>query len=382
MRPPLEELFESSLELIPSENALRPLPPARGMILFADSDNVPIQLLTASNIRRTAQARLADPKTEEPLRKADLRPIASCAFFTPVSCDFHATWLYNRLTRLLFPQKADLLIALPPAHCVRLDPEEQWAAFSPSDHPGSDSSAVYYGPFPSRKAAVFFARCFNDLFGLCRNRPLALSGRGEQCSYYQMGLCPGPCLSPGDKEPYRRTVGRALQDASGPIRKIQENLTSQMHDLSAKMQFEQAQLVKNNLDQVAKLQTAPYRWTRRLDTLKILHIDRGINAYTAEDLRRKSPRFCAYLISAERIDKLPNFSLSSIQNLTDFLSDRPRTNRLFCETMAENVALLSLFLYKTNPPGLWFDLQKTPRLDKTYLLKAIQNRFTSSASSG
>lgn len=375
MQPPLEELFESSLRLDSPEKTLRQLPSSRSVLLFADNNKRPIQLLSVTSLRRTALSKLAEPKSEEPIRKADLRPIASILYYTLINCEFHGMWLYNRLANLLFPENPDL-ISLPVPHCVCIIPNEAWASFVPTSHPGQDLAAIYYGPFPTRKASDFFAQTFNTLFALCRNRPLATSGQGLKCSYYQMGLCPGPCLHPGDEVQYRQTVLQAIQAASDSIENLQERLTAQMNMFAAKMQFEQAQIIKNQLVQLSKLKTSTYRWTRRLDTLKILHIDLGSKIFTAENLRQKSPRFCAYLITSSYAEKAQNFSLSSIANALNILTNFVQSHPLSSKTPEEHLALTSLFLYKSHRPGLWIDLHEQDVLPANDVLNALIERFS------
>ena len=181
MQLPLEELFESSLGLQPEpEAALGSLPTSRGVLLFADQNSLPIQLITAAGMRRVASARLAEPAGPGQSAKTDLRAIARRLFYTSIAGEFHCTWLYNRLVHALFPERADELITLPRAHCVRIDPQEEWAAFTPSSNPLKNPSAAYFGPFPARKDAEAFCRIYNDIFELCRSRSLALSGQGAQ----------------------------------------------------------------------------------------------------------------------------------------------------------------------------------------------------------
>lgn len=376
MRPPLEELFESSLSLSAPDKTLRQLPSGRGTLLFADKNNCPIQLLSVSSLRRTALAKLDEPKPEQPLRKADLRPIASVVYYTPISSEFHCSWFYNRLVHILFPEKVDHLISLPPPHCVRIAPDEKWASFAPSTHPGKDPSAVYFGPFPTRKAADLFAQTFNNLFVLCRNCSFALSRQGEKCSYYQMGLCTGPCLDTDREVQYRRTVQESVQAASGPLEDLQEQFSVRMNRFAGKMQFEQAQAIKDQLNRLSKLKGNAYGWTRRLEALKILHIAPGSYVFTAENFRQKSPHFCAYVITAFQAEKVPNFSFHSIRTFLDTLPDPPRTCRLTSNTLSEHLALTSLFLYKSHPPGLWMDLHEQAGLNENTFMKAFDKRFS------
>lgn len=373
MNAPLEELFESSLRMDVTEDTLRQIPSSRGVLLFADADRHPIQILSAANLRRTALSKLSESKSQEPVRKADLRPIARFLYFTPIPCELHSTWLYNRLVHSLFPDRAKALIYLPPSHCVRIDPEEAWASFAPSAQPGQDGTAVYWGPFPTRKSAEFFARTYNEAFDLCRNRRFCREG--QNCTYFQMGLCAAPCIQKGQESQYQQTVRQAIKAACGPIENLQATLTEQMKTWAGKMQFERAQALKNRIDQLSKLKGSAYRWTRKMDTLKILHITRGPSHYTAGNLRQKNPVYGGCLITSEWIERIPNFSLSSIPRFLDGLSHPSGTCRLISKSPAEHMALTCLFLYKSRPPGLWLDLNEQTDLDDDRLTNAITECF-------
>jgi excinuclease UvrABC nuclease subunit len=373
MDTPLEELFESSLRMDVTENTLRQIPSSRGVLLFADADRHPIQILSAANLRRTALAKLSESKSQEPARKADLRPIARFLHYTPISCELHSTWLYNRLVHILFPDKAKELICLPPSHCVSIDPDQAWASFAPSSQPCQDGTAVCWGPFPTRKAAEFFARTYNEAFELCRNRRFCQ--QGQNCSYFQMGLCAAPCLQKGEEAKYRQTARQAIEAACGPIENLQATLAEQMKTWAGKMQFEKAQTLKNRIDQLSKLKGSAYRWTRRMDTLKILHIAEGSSASSFENLRQKSPLYSGYLITYDRIEKAPNFFLSSIPSFLDALSRTQTAHGLISDTPAEHLGLVSLFLYKSRPPGLWMDLGEKSALDETMLKEVMTECF-------
>ena len=65
----LDELFEGCIELPDNRDdyldTLKKLPSSRGVLLFADKDANPIQLLICSDLRRIAVSRLIDTQPEE-----------------------------------------------------------------------------------------------------------------------------------------------------------------------------------------------------------------------------------------------------------------------------------------------------------------------------
>ncbi|HOQ04728.1 MAG TPA: hypothetical protein PKY88_05905 [Anaerohalosphaeraceae bacterium] len=347
-----ENLFEYK-QILTNETP-RSLPNERGVLLFTDSNHQPIQLLFTASIRRTVLSKWAEP-LDETSRKTSLRTAASAVFYTLLACEYHSHWFYNRLTHLLFPQKEREMLSLPPAHCVRLSPREQWAAFMVSSQPFKDGTAHYWGPFPTRQAADFFARAWNDVFCLCRNRALALGGGGSKCTYFQMNLCPADCVKKEQDMPYPERLKQALRAAQSSPLSLTTELTERMKVLAAQLQFEQAQVIKKQIESLEKLQTTPYRWTTNLNTLKILHI--------AENRRlrlnkQSVPLYQPFLITGQTAEKLPPFTLNSAEKLLEAVQTPPGRCFLEPSNPSEHLSLLSLFLYKTRPPGLWLNLNE------------------------
>ena len=376
---PLEGLFESSLSVSCLENSFTHLPPSRGILLITDKHHRPIQLLSVSNIRRTALAKFSEQNTEDPVRKTDLRPIASFLYYTPIIPEFHCMWLYHRLVHRLFPDKAEELITLPNPYCVRIDPSEAWACFSAGVNPNQHSSGIYFGPFPTRKAADSYAELYNQLFGLCRNRRLALSGNGKKCSYYQMKSCPAPCLDKETTGQYRQTVEQAVQAADGAIQNLRNLITIQMKTHAEKRQYEQAQFFKKQLDQIRQLEGNSYRWTRKLDTLKILHFSEGLKAPTFDNLRKKTSFFCGYVITAFGAEKVPNFSFTSLCKLPAALQSDVGRQPMISVNPAVHLAITSFFLYKSQPPGIWIDLNEYADPNEESFKEIIGDHFYPSA---
>lgn len=373
MERPLEELFENKRILTTSETTLRSLPNERGVLLFADSTNRPVQLFLTASIQNTVLSKCYSCSTEL-TRRADLRPVAATVFYTLLSSEYHSYWLYNRLVHLLFPQQADEWLSLPVSHCVRLDPAEPWAAFATSTHPFREKDAFYWGPFPTRREADFFAHIFNTLFVLCRNRSLAVGGQGGKCSYFQMNLCPAPCREANSRDRYQKAVFQAVQAARCPSAALADSLMEKMKTLAAQLQFEQAQNIKNQLEAIKKLQTEPYQWTAELNRIRILHIDKS-HSVRLQNQKKKCTVYQAFLISGQTTEKLIHFTLDTIENLLEALASPPGRCLLPNANSSEHLSLTSLFIYKNHPPGLWLNLTRSSSPDPQILQQMIQQTF-------
>jgi len=111
-------------------------------------------------------------------------------------------------------------------------------------------------------------------------------------------------MQTGEENRYRQAVRQAIEAADGPIEHILESLSNQMKIQAGKMQFEKAQTIKNRIDQMGRLKVRSYRWTQRMDKLKILHISQSSSKVSFENLRQKNTVFSGYLISLTGLRRL------------------------------------------------------------------------------
>lgn len=81
--------------------------------------------------------------------------------------------------------------------------------------------------------------------------PLVLGKLGRPCFDYHVGLGPGVCAGAIDTPEYARHVDQVVRFLSGKRRDILNELTEQMHDAAADLDFERAARLKKRLDALA-----------------------------------------------------------------------------------------------------------------------------------
>ena len=119
-----ESLFDGSLTLTATQtesNALAELPARRGVLLFTDSENRPIQLVQTANLRGLSRSRLNEPTDETPRRKADLGAITHTIFYACCDNDLQRHFLYQRLTHAVFGKQWKQWLALPRREYAAID---------------------------------------------------------------------------------------------------------------------------------------------------------------------------------------------------------------------------------------------------------------------
>ncbi|MBM4104501.1 MAG: hypothetical protein FJ263_10750 [Planctomycetes bacterium] len=164
MTPRPAKYFAASLNLS-AENEINKtlvrLPARRGLILFADQQHWPIQLLMCADIRHTARARLVR-LSRLPVKKADISNLCKIIYYTPRDSEFACRLLYHRLCRVFFEDQFDDLVLLPHPGFVKLDKQAGLPYFFVTETPAwKNEDDEIFGPFITRKNAAAFAEALN-----------------------------------------------------------------------------------------------------------------------------------------------------------------------------------------------------------------------------
>jgi hypothetical protein len=365
--------FDGSIEDLQTRSM--EIPSGRGVLLFADADDRPIQLLVAANLRRTARVRLTAPEIDQPSRRARLAGVARCVHFRPACCEFQAHWDCLRIARHLYPDSYKDSISLPALHLVQIDLSAPWPRFAPTSRagfqpPSDPPGRRVFGPFPSHRACLDLIDIQTRSFDLCRKPNLIDSAdRAGNCPYLQMGSCPAPCVGKLDRKEYldRLAMACGIADGSGAIVRI--SLEDQMRTCARQLQFEQAERLKQAISDINKIENGDARWSADLSGLMILHIDRSAKI-PGPDKKKKVQSFAAFVFFAGRILRLPDFTVDQVPSLLESLAplqsrqggptDKSAADSLArleaplsLGLLADQLSLVSFFLFRRSAPGLW-----------------------------
>jgi len=384
-----EELFDGSLEIDPklqpdhAFSHLVALPACKGVVLFADSENRPVQLLIAANIRRTARARLYTEQIPGTSKRPEIASIVRRVFYVCSYNDFKAGLTYYTISKELWPDSYLELVSFAKLSLVKINASAKWPYFSIiSSLPVSNEDAVF-GPFQSRKSATDFVNALENAFLLC-HRPELVDNpvKAASCPYLQMEKCPAPCVGKISKYQYLQHLENAISAASGNIDQLRSDMRKQMQMHCENLEFELANHVKNQLDQLEHITGYQYRWTGRLNDLAVLHIDLSAKV-KIKGKRKKTQTFAAFLITANRIHEFEPFDLVGVENFNELLSEKltaalPPVSFADRKQSSELTGLLCSFLYRSKPPGIWINCSpkaKQPLPDANKLAWMIKKRF-------
>ena len=137
-----ETIFENNCLLDDKSD----LPTSAGLVLFADSQNNPIQLLTASNIRRVVKNKLAEQ--EEKSKRADLKSITAKIYYSACPCRFRLAIKHLDAARKIFGTSYKDHIKFVRPWFIKTDIGERFASFSITKKPAFKTSEKILGPYP------------------------------------------------------------------------------------------------------------------------------------------------------------------------------------------------------------------------------------------
>ena len=357
-----ESLFDGSLTLTATQtesNALAELPARRGVLLFTDSENRPIQLVQTANLRGLSRSRLNEPTDETPRRKADLGAITQTIFYACCDNDLQRHLLYQRLTHAVFGKQWKQWLSLPRREYAAIDRGRSFPFFTLTNSVEGNEQTYLFGPFPNRRSAAQFCDCLNTAFVLCRNPALLDSGTPQSCPYRQMQSCHGLCCQEHGEADYAMLVQKAIGCAEGNVAEAITDFERQMKQAATDLKFEAAQLLKKQSKLLKGLLRCDFEWTSRLAALRVLFIDRGPKA-ALEGSKKKVQHYQVWRMDAEGAYPLGTFAegaTEALQALLDAGNDDAATLPPYPYALSrqEHLATVGYFLYRKSRPGLWYN---------------------------
>ncbi len=150
-----------------------------------------------------------------------------------------------------------------------------------TDETGAAVGGLYFGPFPSRRAADAFSSEFLNLFKIRRcqikiRRDPSFPG----CIYSEMKMCLAPCFAGCTQEEYGRETVRVVDFLSSAGASLSGELEVEREAASAALDFERAAAVHRRLDKVAEVLRGLPELARRIEQLDAVVLQRAVAAET------------------------------------------------------------------------------------------------------
>lgn len=106
-----------------------------------------------------------------------------------------------------------------------------------------NDGGYYFGPYPNVYAAQETVQLLQKVYPLRR----CPGHQKRPCLYYHMGQCLGACFKEVPVEAYERNIRKIKSFLNGNVSQIKRELTSKMNDAAAKLEFERAAEIRDQI---------------------------------------------------------------------------------------------------------------------------------------
>ena len=275
--------LDSGVEFDPARDeeffsALPPLP-AVCLIEPRQSSAQPLFIRT-QDLRRRLQ-RLLGP-LDSTSKRLNLRDFTKCIRYRVTASAFEQTFAYYQNAKELFPERYQDMLRIRPPAVLKVNLRNAYPrcyatrriSIAPNGEP---SGGVYYGPFPSRKAADAFAERALDLFKVRRCQiKIRRDPEFPGCIYSEMKMCLAPCFAGCSKEEYDLEVQRLVAFLETGGASLRETLAAERNQSSEHLDFEKAALLHKKLDKLDDALRGQPELARRLQDLNAIVLQRGV----------------------------------------------------------------------------------------------------------
>lgn len=137
---------------------------------------------------------------------------------------------------------------------LRIDPSEHYPRLTLARRMEQRDGAKYFGPYIGATAVrqvMDEVRRFFPLRTCSLNLPLKTPRR--PCVHYQIGQCLAPCAGKISERDYGALLKRVLAFLNGDSRELLSELTREMEQASARMEYERAALLRDKIADVRQL---------------------------------------------------------------------------------------------------------------------------------
>ena len=227
---------------------LKILPTKPGVYRYYDKDGNLIYVGKAKNLKRRVSSYFNKEQTGK--TRVLVSKIADIQFIV-VESESEALLLENNLIKQYKPRYNIMLKddKTYPWICIKKEPFPRVFLTRHKVNDGSD----YYGPYPSVRTAHVLLDLLGQIYRIrsCKS-PLTetniAKGKYRVCLDYHIHKCDGPCVGMVSREAYYQMILEVKEIIRGNLQGVLKSMKTQMMDHAAKLEFEEAQLIKEKYD--------------------------------------------------------------------------------------------------------------------------------------
>ena len=227
---------------------LKIIPNKPGVYRYYDSDGNLIYVGKAKNLKRRVSSYFNKEQTGK--TRVLVSRIADIKFIV-VESESEALLLENNLIKQYKPRYNIMLKddKTYPWICVKNEPFPRVFLTRKKLNDGSD----YYGPYPSVRTAHVLLDLLGQVYQIrsCKTTLTEANvekGKYRVCLDYHIHKCAGPCVGNVSLDAYRQMIAEVKEVIRGNLQGVLRDLKAQMLDHAARMEFEEAQLIKEKYE--------------------------------------------------------------------------------------------------------------------------------------
>ncbi len=291
--------LDSFLEFVSAsdEEFFAALPPQPAVCLVELNEvNAEPLLIRTQDLRRRLQRLLGPPDPTS--KRLNLRDSAKAVRYRRAGSTFEQTLTYYQHAKHIFPQRyRDLLRMRPPA-VLKVSMRNPYPRCYVTRHisvdgAGVPTAGIYYGPFPSRRAATAFAEKALDFFKVRRcqikiRRDPSFPG----CLYSEMKMCLAPCFAGCSKEEYDAEVQRFVQFLGSSGDSLRAAFEAERERASEDLDFERAAALHKKVEKLDEVLRGRSDLARQVQTLDAVILQRGADEQVIAAYRVQAGKLC------------------------------------------------------------------------------------------
>jgi excinuclease ABC subunit C len=323
----LELDFSLAFDAAADEEFFSALPskPAVCLVELNDANAEPL-LIRTQDLRRRLQRLLGPPDPAS--KRLNLRGLARGVKFRAVGSTFEQSLTYYQHAKKVFPQRyRDLLRMRPPA-VLKVSLRNAYPRCYVTRHISVDSSGAptagsYYGPFPSRGAALAFANRALDFFKMRRCQiKIRRDPTFPGCLYSEMKMCLAPCFAGCSKEEYDAEVQRFVKFLESSGESLRATFESERERASDDLDFERAATLHKKVEKLDEVLRGRPDLARRIQALDAVILQRGAGDQVVAAYRVQGGRFCEpFFLPFGEIASQPRSAEQIFRNYLDPAAD-------------------------------------------------------------
>jgi len=244
----------NTLNKLGLSDKLASLPSVPGCYLFKDAQGTVIYVGKAVILRNRVRSYFQKGADHPPRTAQMVRAVRDLEWMA-TDTEVEALILESTLIKKLRPHfnvrlKDDKSY---PYVCVTIKDPYPRVYFTRRPHLTPDGN-LYFGPFTNARAIRDTLRVVRRLFGVqsCRQR-FTGNEHLRPCLYYHLKQCLGPCTGDLDRRDYMRAIRQVCKVLEGKHEEIMGQVTAQMDQAAADMEFERAAILRDRLKALGAL---------------------------------------------------------------------------------------------------------------------------------